>query len=62
MYFRSYFYSAQSGVITAQSRLKRLTVQKGAKGIDRTGEVPVDDASTSATNVPHGTGEQKNEW
>ena len=39
--FRSYFYSAQSGVITAQSRLKRLTVQKGAGGIDRTGETPV---------------------
>lgn len=43
--FRNYFYSAQSSVITAQSRLKRLTVQKGAKGIDRTSETPVDNAS-----------------
>jgi len=31
--FRNYFYSAQSGVITAQSRLKRLTVQKSAEGV-----------------------------
>jgi len=36
--FRNYFYSAQSGVVTAQSRLKRLTVEKGAKRVDRTGE------------------------
>lgn len=32
--FRSYFYSAQSGVITAQSRAKRLNAQKEAKGLN----------------------------
>ena len=41
--FRNYFYSSQSSVVTAQSRLKRLTVQKSAKGIDRTGETPLND-------------------
>lgn len=41
--FRSYFYSAQSSVVTAQSRLKRLTVQKGAKRVDRTGETPINE-------------------
>jgi len=50
--FRSYFYSAQSGVITAQSRLKRLTVQKGAKGIDKTGETPLDDGSSTGDPRP----------
>lgn len=40
--FRNYFYSANSGVITSQSRLKRLTVEKGAKGVDRTGETSVE--------------------
>jgi len=67
--FRNYFYSAQSGVITAQSRLKRLTVQKGAKGVDRTGETPVDDTNNtgnasqpdSLTDAQENTGE-KNEW
>ncbi len=38
--FRNYFYAAQSGVTTAQSRLKRLTVTKVAKGIGYTGEQP----------------------
>ncbi len=60
--FRNYFYSAQSGVITAQSRLKRLTIEKGAKKVDRTGETSIDDTKQSATNAPHGTGDQKNEW
>ncbi len=50
--FRSYFYSAQSGVITAQSRLKRLTVQKGASGVGRTGENPIDNNDTDNTNQP----------
>jgi len=71
--FRSYFYSAQSGVITAQSRLKRLTVQKGASGVGRTGEPSVDNASSEPEfSEPSGTGDliqkkpnttgEKNEW
>ena len=65
--FRNYFYSAQSSVTTAQSRLKRLTVQKSAKGIDRTGEIPLEDVNNDNTGNPpsnttkHNTGE-KNEW
>jgi len=59
--FRSYFYSAQSGVITAQSRLKRLTVQKSAKGIDRTGEETLVDKNTSSSDASNNT-EKKNEW
>lgn len=51
--FRNYFYSAQSGVITAQSRLKRLTVEKSAKRVDHTGETPVDDTSAK---------KDKNKW
>jgi len=38
--FQNYFNSAQSAVITSQSRLKRLTVEKGAKGVDYCGETP----------------------
>lgn len=38
--FKSYYWSAEKGVTTAQSRLKRLTVEKGAKRVDRTGETP----------------------
>ncbi len=63
--FRSYFYSAQSGVITAQSRLKRLTVQKSAGGIDRTGETPVPgDPNYVKTEVSEEEKqtEKKNEW
>lgn len=44
--FRNYFYAAQSGVTTAQSRLKRLTVTKGAKGIAFIGETPVEEEKT----------------
>jgi hypothetical protein len=39
--FTRYCYSAQQIVTVAQSRLKRLTVEKGNKGVDYTGEVPV---------------------
>lgn len=39
--FSSYCQSAQGLIITSQSRLKRLTVEKGAKKVDYTGEVPV---------------------
>jgi len=38
--FRHYFYASQSAVVMAQSRLKRLSVEKSAKGVDFTGEVP----------------------
>ncbi len=68
--FRNYFYSAQSGVITAQSRLKRLTVTKGASGVGRTGENPVDNADStgnasqpeSLTNADQEKTGDKNEW
>lgn len=40
--FRNYFNSAQSAIVTAQSRLKRLTAEKGAKRVDFTGEIPLD--------------------
>lgn len=49
--FRNYFYSAQSAIVTTQSRMKRLTVEKGAKRVDRTGEVPVETKSPTA-DVP----------
>jgi len=39
--FSRYCQSAQALVITAQSRLKRLTVAKGLAGVDYTGEVPI---------------------
>lgn len=56
--FRNYFYSAQSGVTTSQSRLKRLTVEKGAKRVDRTGEQPIE--SNTDSNIEKK--EEKNEW
>lgn len=70
--FRNYFYSAQSAVVTAQSRLKRLTVEKGAKKVDFTGETPVEQEPISSPfdnssghapidNIPSNTGD-KNEW
>ncbi len=37
--FLNYAQSAEKGIISAQSRLKRLTVEKGAKGVDFTGDV-----------------------
>lgn len=40
--FTRYSYSCQNTVTVAQSRLKRLTIEKGNKGIDRTGETPND--------------------
>lgn len=43
--FTRYSYSAQNTVTVAQSRLKRLTVEKGNKHIDRTGEVSNDNTS-----------------
>lgn len=49
--FRNYFYAAQSGVTTAQSRLKRLTVTKGAKGIGWIGEAPVEEEKAKLTDL-----------
>ena len=54
--FRNYFYAAQSGVTTAQSRLKRLTVVKGAKGIGYIGEQPVEEGKF-AKDQPSARGE-----
>ncbi len=45
--FTRYSYSAQNTVTVAQSRLKRLTVEKGNKGIAYTGETPVTGSSTT---------------
>lgn len=69
--FRNYFYSAQSAVVTSQSRLKRLTVEKGAKKVDYTGERPVESKElTTGDPLPPqpettcgsgGTGDS-NEW
>lgn len=50
--FTRYSYSAQNTVTVAQSRLKRLTIEKGNKGIDYTGEVPVKDNTPSSDNPP----------
>jgi hypothetical protein len=66
--FRNYFYSAQSGVVTCQSRLKRLTVEKAAKRVDRTGETPVEETKDTTGNPPQNlkdsdnTGKKSNEW
>lgn len=38
--FTRYTYSCQNTVTVAQSRLKRLSVEKSNKGVDYTGEVP----------------------
>ena len=43
--FTRYSYSAQNTVTVAQSRLKRLTIEKGNKGIGYTGEQPVEEAT-----------------
>lgn len=37
--FRTYFIASEKCVTSAQSRMKRLTVEKGAKRVDYTGEV-----------------------
>src|SRR3972149_3228809 len=64
--FRNYFNSAQSAVVTAQSRLKRLTVERGAKYVDYTGEIPITEKIQSTGDPlpqqPSTTCESKNEW
>jgi len=37
--FKSYLQASQQNITTAQSRLKRLTVEKGARGVDFTGDI-----------------------
>lgn len=46
--FNSYLVSAEKMILTAQSRLKRLTVEGGAKGIYRTGESPIEGTGKSS--------------
>ncbi len=41
--FTRYSYSAQNTVTVAQSRLKRLTTEKGNKRLDNTGEMPIEE-------------------
>jgi len=36
--YRAYMMAAQQNIVSAQSRLKRLTTEKGARGVDNTGE------------------------
>lgn len=48
--FTRYSYSAQNTVTVAQSRLKRLTVEKANKGVDFTGEVPTNQPKTISSN------------
>jgi len=42
---RGYLVASQQMIVSAQSRIKRLVVEKGAKGVGYTGEVPVDNES-----------------
>lgn len=48
--FTRYSYSAQSIVTTAQSRLKRLTVEKSNKGIDYTGDTSIPDQASTGND------------
>lgn len=45
--FKSYLLASQQNIVSAQSRLKRLVVVKGAKNISYHGEVPVEETVTS---------------
>ena len=40
--FKGYLTASQQMICSSQSRLKRLVVEKGAKGVGYSGEVPVD--------------------
>lgn len=66
--FTRYSFSAQNTVTVAQSRLKRLTTEKGNKNVDYTGETPVENSNTNegtgqppAEYKPDNTGDN-NEW
>ena len=48
--FKSYLIASQQMIVSAQSRIKRLVVEKGAKGVGYTGEVPVEQVDNSAGN------------
>lgn len=62
--FTRYSFSAQNTVTVAQSRLKRLTIEKGNKGIDFTGEVPIKGKEYSEEEIEKQKElrENKNEW
>ena len=45
--FKSYLLASQQNILSAQSRLKRLVVESGAKRIARHGEISTDDSSPS---------------
>jgi len=45
--FKSYFLASQQMIVSAQSRLKRLVVEKGAKNVAYHGETPVEETVTS---------------
>ena len=47
--FKGYYDGAKQNICSAQSRLKRLVVEKGAKKAGYTGEVPVDDQPGGVT-------------
>ena len=46
--FTRYVYSAQGAVITVQSLLKRMTVEKGNKNLDYTGEKPTEEKQSTS--------------
>jgi len=52
--FKSYFLASQQMIVSAQSRLKRLTIDKGARGIDYTGEIPVEETVISDDLIEDG--------
>jgi hypothetical protein len=47
--FTRYTYSCQNTVTVAQSRLKRLSVEKANKGVDYTGEVPQEEKNDTGS-------------
>jgi len=59
--FLNYANSAERGISTCQSRLKRLSVEKGAKGIDFTGEIPMTTRDDTGFN-PGQNDEEANGW
>lgn len=48
--FNTYATSAEKMILSGQSRLKRLTVEKGAKGVDFTGETPITSTGDKPAN------------
>lgn len=50
--FLNYSEACEKAILTCQARIKRLTVEKGAKGIDWSGEVPVEQKRPEPTPIP----------